>query len=89
MEHEYLQSQSKNHMPFPLCQPAPIPHPFVPESLLNDTSGIRLFLAQMLEVINNRFDILQRQADANKISNTDGKKKLEMRDIQEKKNSRS
>lgn len=75
---ENHQSQSKNRMPFPQTQPPPIPQPSVPEGLLNDPSGIGLFLAQMLEVMNNRFDILQRQVDANKIRNTDGKRKLEM-----------
>lgn len=43
----------------PKDMPAPIPQPPVPPQLLNDPSGIGLFLAQMQQALNNRMDQIQ------------------------------
>lgn len=65
-------------MPFTQSHPPPQPQPAVPEALLKDPSGIRLFQTQMLEIINSRFDIIQKEIDAAETRNLDGKRKRQM-----------
>lgn len=59
-------------------QPPPLPQPPVPDGLLQDPSGIGLYLIQIMEVINSRFDALQKQVDEIKTKGFEIKRKLSM-----------
>ncbi|KAH9383894.1 hypothetical protein HPB48_025740 [Haemaphysalis longicornis] len=79
--HSCTQPPATNTMSFPQSHQSQLPQPTVPEVLLKDPSGIGLFLTQLLEIINSRFDTIQRQIDSPKTRNLDGKRKLEMPEL--------
>lgn len=71
--------QGTNPNPFtPQTSPAPIPSPAVPLTLLQDPSGIGLFLAKMQEAFNNRLDQIQSQITTSLRKSGEGKRKLKM-----------
>lgn len=71
--------QGTNPNPFtPQTSPAPIPAPAVPLTLLQDSSGIGLFLAKMQEAFNNRLDQIQSQISTSLRKSGEGKRKLKM-----------
>lgn len=67
-------------------QPPPLPNPPVPEGLLRDPSDLGLYLIQIMDVINRRFDALQTQVDEIKTKDFEIKRKLSMPEDIRKKN---
>lgn len=71
--------QGTNPNPFTAqTSPAPIPSPAVLLTLLQDPSGIGLFLAKMQEAFNNRLDQIQSQISTTLRKSGEGKRKLKM-----------